>query len=119
MPATAACPNVEDLQKFAVGKLSDPQADALARHLAHCPHCLGTLHGLEVDDTLLEAIRSQAGVAQRPDHPVLKNLIRKLSKSRLPPPASRLLPEPLERATTERTTSNPSTFWRRPRAPTN
>jgi len=86
MPATSACPDANDLQEFAVGKLSDPQAEALARHLAQCPRCLETLHGLKVDDTLVEAVRSQARIARQPDHPVLKDLISRLSKLRAASP---------------------------------
>jgi len=82
MPATSACSSATDLQQFAVGTLGVAQADALARHLGQCRHCLERLHGLNVDDPLLEAIRSQASDVQRPDHPVLKQLISQLTRLR-------------------------------------
>ncbi len=54
----ATCPSREELVDYAVGKLSDEDADALAAHLDGCPSCQAELAALpEADDSLIGRLR--------------------------------------------------------------
>jgi serine/threonine protein kinase len=53
------CPPSENLQDYSLGRVSEPDAQGLEAHLAQCPLCVETLHGLKAEDTLIEAMRAQ------------------------------------------------------------
>jgi serine/threonine protein kinase len=52
------------LRNFAVGRIRVAEAAGVEAHLACCPHCVETLHGLDGEDTLVAAMRGQP--AERP-----------------------------------------------------
>jgi serine/threonine protein kinase len=57
MHPPSPCPEPPDLERFLLGQLAGPAADALEHHLEDCPRCGQTLHTLQAQDTLLSAIR--------------------------------------------------------------
>ena len=63
----ATCPSREELVDYAVGKLSDEDADALAAHLDGCPSCQAELAALpEADDSLVGRLRERLLVRSVP-----------------------------------------------------
>ncbi len=46
-PATARCPDVEDLRAFAVGDLAGAKLEEIAAHVAACPRCDASLQELD------------------------------------------------------------------------
>ena len=57
----ATCPSREELLDYAVGKLSDEAAEALAGHLDTCPACEAQLAALpDADDSLVARLREPA-----------------------------------------------------------
>jgi tRNA A-37 threonylcarbamoyl transferase component Bud32 len=73
------CRLPDDLQRFLLGQLSADEADQVQQHLAACPRCLDTVSSLKASDTLVEAMRAQAGAASPPEADVVALLIGKLS----------------------------------------
>jgi hypothetical protein len=47
MFALSSCPDVAQLRQLVLGQLSESERDRLQRHVAQCPRCRETLHGLE------------------------------------------------------------------------
>jgi WD40 repeat protein len=78
------CPDVEVLQRFVLGDVSDPEIAELERHLAQCPACVDALQTIHVEDTLIEAMRAQAEAKEGPDDAQVQTMIRKLEALRLP-----------------------------------
>jgi len=52
MPDTAACADLQLLERFAIGDLPDAEADALAQHVLLCPSCVARLDTLSGADGL-------------------------------------------------------------------
>ncbi len=52
------CPNHEDLQAYAIGRIADDLADQIAQHLDSCHECQAAIATLDdADDTLVTALR--------------------------------------------------------------
>jgi WD40 repeat protein len=62
--STPACPDADVLLRFTLGQLAPEQVDSLARHVDDCDGCANTLHGLASEDTLIEAMASQASLGE-------------------------------------------------------
>jgi anti-sigma factor RsiW len=90
MKARSACPDPPVLGQLVLGRLSGPDAEALERHLADCPHCLAALQKLPADDELSRALRP----ALRPEETPLQHLAETLI-----PQFKRLRPRPDDTAT--------------------
>jgi WD40 repeat protein len=60
MVLMSSCPDAQRLQQLLLGQIPDHEAEALESHLSECGHCLKTVRGLQIDDTLAEAMRSHA-----------------------------------------------------------
>jgi hypothetical protein len=81
------CPNPDDLQRFLLGRLPETETERLHQHLADCPACLDTLHGLEAKDTLMDAMRASAKPSPGSEDDVVEGLVAHLSGLRPPVPA--------------------------------
>src|SRR4051794_20847434 len=88
MPRAATCPDLQDLQRFVLGQSPEADAERLELHLSRCDECLATLHTLQAADTLVEAVRAQAGAPDEPDNGTVADLIERAQGLRPPPAAS-------------------------------
>src|SRR5438552_978641 len=79
MADAISCPKLDDLQRFLLGRLAEADAAPVQRHLAGCPNCLNTLHDLEANDTLIEAMRAQGNAAGRSEDAIVEGLVAHLS----------------------------------------
>jgi hypothetical protein len=66
MPAITQCPNVDDLERLAIGVIGDEAAEPIERHLLECPSCVERVAGIQANDTLLDALRAQSTVKDDP-----------------------------------------------------
>lgn len=58
----SSCPTGQQLIDFCIGKLPDPEIDAVAEHLDACSHCRATVEALEkVPIPFVEYYLSQPG----------------------------------------------------------
>jgi tRNA A-37 threonylcarbamoyl transferase component Bud32/TolB-like protein len=55
------------LSHFSLGHVHESEAAGIEAHLAGCPDCVETLHGLQGDDTLVDAMRAQPDLKARPE----------------------------------------------------
>ena len=81
------CPDADVLQRFLLGQTSDQESAELEAHLAACAHCVQTLHGMKAEDTVVEAMRAQAGTAEA-EEAVVESLIERLQRLREEQPAA-------------------------------
>jgi hypothetical protein len=58
MKADSACPAVELLEQYAVGRTSEAETQCLEEHLAGCPRCLARLPSLGDGDDLVCCLSS-------------------------------------------------------------
>src|SRR3990172_7192366 len=65
MPDPSRCPAPEELRHLMLGELPGPQAEPLESHLAECECCGQTLHTLQAEDTLVEAVRARVTGGER------------------------------------------------------
>lgn len=86
LAASTPCPDLEGLRQLVLGELPVPALDQMAQHLEQCSHCVQTVHGLQIGDTLTDALRKSAAV-EVSEEPVVSSLIAKLSGLR-PVPAT-------------------------------
>jgi TolB-like protein len=91
-----SCPDLPDLLHFDLGILDEGEAEALEQHLASCPGCLTRLSELgehRPSDTLLDAMRAQETVVERPVlEPRVQELMSRLKQ--LPPALASATPSP-------------------------
>ena len=66
MTTSRSCPSQDALLHFNLGQVRESEAASLESHLADCPHCVETLHGLQRPDTLVDAMRAQPDIKTRP-----------------------------------------------------
>jgi TolB-like protein len=64
MPLPSPCPDVEQLQHFTLGQLSEEEAEPLEQHLAQCAHCVAAIGSLETADVLTDALRAPTTVVE-------------------------------------------------------
>lgn len=57
MSPVPPCPDEQDLLRFALGQLPDPEAESIATHLNSCDLCSEKLKNLRPEDPLLNALR--------------------------------------------------------------
>jgi serine/threonine protein kinase/Leucine-rich repeat (LRR) protein len=88
MAAIASCPSAEELRKFLLGLVSEPQVRATEQHLSQCQACLKACETLAADDVLVQAMRSQATINQQLDD-TSKPLISVMDKLRQLKPAEK------------------------------
>lgn len=62
--ANTGCPPQTQWQNFLLGRADDGEVHFLEEHLRKCPSCLETLHDLQTEDSLIEAMRQPV---QKPD----------------------------------------------------
>src|SRR5262245_44364848 len=79
MPQIDPCPNADDLQRFALGRLAEADAERMQEHVADCSTCLETLHHLEAKDALVEAMRAQGAGDADSEDAVVAGLVAKLA----------------------------------------
>src|SRR5437870_5550463 len=86
MAKVVSCPTRNDLQWFLAGRLPDADTERLQQHLGGCPDCVNTLHTLEAEDSLIQAMRAQGKAGERTEDAVVEGLIAHLSGLRLSAP---------------------------------
>src|SRR5690348_12505225 len=75
-----AVPDVQVLQRFLRGQLSQPEAEPIERYIEQHPELVSTLARLTDGDTLADSLRGAAG--QSADPPELAGLMDRLSQLR-------------------------------------
>ncbi len=91
MEQTSGCPGIQQLLHLVLGKMPAAEVQRLTRHLVGCPACVGTLHGLKVEDTLIQVLREQAPT-DRSAEDLIDSLIRRLRESATEPGSSQTIP---------------------------
>lgn len=71
------CPEIELLEQFAVGRISDSEARRIEEHLDDCLHCVAVLPSLGEGDGLMQALRALNNKPQ-PDRAILDDLRKHL-----------------------------------------
>jgi len=66
MTTMLSCPGHDALKRFSLGQVRETEASGVEAHLADCPRCVGTLHDLGGEDTLVAAMRAQREMTDRP-----------------------------------------------------
>src|SRR5690242_5760300 len=95
-----SCPPPADLQRLALGQVSESAAERLGQHLIACAACQTTLQGIEKQDTLVSALRHRSVSLPRPQNAVVKDLVEQMKKlgeapTGTPDPGAQAL-EPIE-----------------------
>ena len=72
-----SCPEIRELQRFALGEVSEREMEALEQHLSGCCRCVEAMHTLPGSDTLVEALRGQPKALEAEDAPV-QQMIRRM-----------------------------------------
>ena len=72
-----SCPNQTMLTHFAMGRLDMAGIEEVCEHLEVCSQCAKTLNGLQVSDTLLDALNHRSG-GQPSAEPVLRELLSRV-----------------------------------------
>src|SRR5438874_11678835 len=75
-----ACRSPADLQLLLAGRLTDEQAEELARHLESCDRCSAAVDQILGGSPLTPLLRAQA--AAGPLHPLVQQLIPRLRQLR-------------------------------------
>jgi Leucine-rich repeat (LRR) protein len=76
-----SCPGPQQWQQLLVGQLPEREADELDRHLATCSACLESLRTMQANDTLVDAVRSQAATPLPPVPEAVQRLMQRLKLS--------------------------------------
>src|SRR4051794_18901978 len=92
MPREAACPSQDQLRLLLLGRTPEPEAGSLESHLEGCGRCLRVVRTLPAEDALVEAVRAQRGVEDRPEDEAGRPLIERLQAR--PPAARGAVPPP-------------------------
>src|SRR5690242_686309 len=78
MQSRSPCPTLPDYQQLLLGLLPEREAERVEEHVLHCPACVQTVQEVLAGDTLVEALRAQPAVAEKPEQDVIDGLIRQL-----------------------------------------
>src|ERR1700730_16089045 len=78
MTTRLPCPDAGVLQRLLLGQINSPEADPLEDHLATCGRCIETIQQLNETDSLVEALRGQAGVVPKPPGAEVEALMERL-----------------------------------------
>ena len=77
-PDNATCPQRDHLVQFLLGHLTEPELEAVERHLSACDACGNTLQELDAEDTLVESARSAR--EEFPEAEMVESLIDRVRK---------------------------------------
>jgi len=77
-----SCPSSQALGELLMGRVPEPEASRLSEHLEHCPRCAETVRGLEVTDSVLEAIKEIKGAGRDAGDSFVPVLVQRLKESR-------------------------------------
>jgi len=75
---SAICPSSEDLERLAMGRVADGEAEQLAEHVLGCPRCAAKLEAGPLPDSLLAAIRKLDPLAEPTPLTGLGSLIERI-----------------------------------------
>jgi serine/threonine protein kinase len=81
------CPDTDSLERYLLGRVPEPEATQVARHVAGCRPCLERLQTLPAEDLYVAAMRSQVSAGRAPAAPVVVALMQRLSRLKPPGPA--------------------------------
>jgi hypothetical protein len=70
----SACPDLEELQQLAAGRLSPSAADTLVGRVETCPSCLARIQSLSLHDTLVQSLAQVREEPAGPDAEVIERL---------------------------------------------
>jgi serine/threonine protein kinase len=87
MLSASGCPAKQDLQRFVLGELDENEIAAVQLHLSRCTSCLDLLGRLDVEDTLLAALRSQGVRGKSDEDAAVNELVAQLDALGLPTPS--------------------------------
>jgi eukaryotic-like serine/threonine-protein kinase len=73
------CPEPDLLEQLLLGRLDEPQIDALAEHLSQCGHCAEAAERVRPMDELIEAARAGANAPEDPERATIDGLVEHLS----------------------------------------
>jgi WD40 repeat protein len=76
----AACPDEVEWQRWLLGQLSGEEADRLEEHLEACQRCVQSLATVHAEDTLVEAMQAQAGLARPREDDGIEDLVQELCR---------------------------------------
>jgi WD40 repeat protein len=82
MPQAHSCPDAPLLERFAQGQMPPDEVQLLAGHVLECTRCTETLLAAQREDTLVQALRNHAAVAQRFGSDNVTELIHRLKDHR-------------------------------------
>jgi serine/threonine protein kinase len=80
MAKVSACPDGAQLRQLLAGLLADEQAASLEEHLAGCSCCSELVESMVGEESLAHAVRSGMASLSEVDHPLVQNVIERLSK---------------------------------------
>jgi eukaryotic-like serine/threonine-protein kinase len=86
MTQALSCPDAKELGRFLLGHLSPDGSRQVESHLSECQVCQATMHSVEANDTLVEAVRARASAGPMPETEAVADLVSRL-KEMTPPPA--------------------------------
>ena len=86
MSPRSKCPDPELFERLCLEELSPVEAEQFARHLEECPTCGNRLENLEVNESLVKAIRAGTSLDDSGKGEVLSCLIQGIKE--LPQPVS-------------------------------
>jgi WD40 repeat protein len=78
MADASNCPDPRQLQELLLGHLTEQVAHSLEQHVEQCARCSGLLPALHIPDTLVDAMRASARIAEPADRKTLATLIPRL-----------------------------------------
>ena len=120
MNATSACPGLDGLREYLLGRMSEAPAAAVEAHLAACAECRKLLPTVQAEDDLVADFRAQAGRPE-PATALLDRLAGDLRGRLLPPDATTPADAerwPPRRRRPWRGCRNEACRWRRRSSPT-
>ena len=69
------CPGRENLVNFMLGKAPEPMIEKVGSHVESCPTCMATLVELSVNDTLVDAIRTDTALLKGAEQDAVRKLV--------------------------------------------
>jgi len=79
MSTNLSCPDGSILKQFLLGQLPPEEVECWAEHVESCPHCIASLEGLRLRDTVIETMRKTPAAAAERSHPLVQSLITKFT----------------------------------------
>jgi serine/threonine protein kinase/TolB-like protein len=88
MPCLTDCPEPQRLLQFSLGLVSDSEAESLEEHLRDCPACVTKLQTASAQDTLIDAMRAQTLILEKPAVDGRVQALMQQAKSLYPAPSA-------------------------------